>query len=140
MAALTKATQRRFETGHDEYLNELPVLAAAKLYEGSLAGLSGVGVRALVAGDPFVGFCWEDADNSAGATGDIRAKLKGKAVLTVNVTGVTAGSDVGATVYASSDNDFTLTSTSNSAVGKILRVVSGTTCQVLCEATYARSI
>lgn len=58
----------------------------------------------------------------------------------LSVTGVTGVGDVGTTVYASDDDTFTLTSTSNTAVGKIARYISGTKVDVEYEADYAQSI
>ena len=55
------------------------------------------------------------------------------------ISGV-AVTDIGKTVYASDDDTFTTASTSNSAVGKIIRWITGTTCLVAFEATYKRSI
>ena len=56
------------------------------------------------------------------------------------MVGVTAISDVGATVYALDDNVFTLTSTDADAIGKITRYESGTTVLVYFQATALRSL
>ena len=59
--------------------------------------------------------------------------------------GVDGIDDEGKTVYAANDNDMTLSSTSNSAVGKIRRYLGtawggSTVCEVYFEATSQRSI
>jgi hypothetical protein len=143
MSALSADNPRKFEAGHDEFPNELLVSAGVKIYEGSFVGIIvGTGyARALVAGDAFAGVCTEAVDNTNGASGDVRVKVKGKCVLSdLAVTGVAAVTDQGATVYFANDNDATLTVGSNSLGGKILRRNSGTACQVLAEALSVRSL
>lgn len=142
MSALTADSPRVFEHGHDSFKNEFNVVASGKIYDGSAVGLTtGGNARALVAGDPFAGFASEGVDNSTGAAGAKRVKVGRKGVVKLAVTGVTGVlSDIGATVYASSDNDFTLTSTSNTAIGKVARIESGTTCLVTYESADLRSI
>ena len=135
--ALTQNTPRAYEEG---FMNDLPVKASSKIYEGSLVGKSSGYARALVAGDVFMGIAARGADNSAGANGDINVRVRKNGTIQVAVTGVTAVTDEGATVYASDDGTFTLSSTGNSVVGKIIRWVSGTTCVVYFEAASVRSI
>ncbi|MEI8350088.1 MAG: cytoplasmic protein [Candidatus Omnitrophota bacterium] len=140
MATLAKNSPRAYEEG--DY-NDLPVIASDIIYEGSAVGENGSGYfRPLVAGDNFAGFAVKKADNSAAgsAAGDINVRVLQKGKIQLSVTGVTAVTDEGSTVYASDDNVFTLASTGNSAIGKIVRYVTGTTVIVEFEAVSCRSI
>ncbi len=144
MAALTTDSPRVIEANHDEFPTELPVVAAGVIFEGSFVGFSGStgNVRALVAADNFAGISVEKTDNSTGAAGAKRSVLKRKGVLCeVAITGATGIGDVGSSVYASSDNDLTLTSTSNTLIGKVDRYnpVTGKF-NVLFEALGVRSL
>lgn len=137
MTTLAKNSPRAFEEG---IFNELPVVVTDIIYEGAAVGMSSGYARPLVAGDNFAGFAVRKADNSAGAAGAINVKVRQRGRIVVAVTGVTGVTDVGSTVYASDDDTFTLSSTNNSAIGKIIRRVSGTTCVVEFEAVSKRSI
>src|SRR5574337_60984 len=113
MTTLAASKARDFILGAH---NDLPVIASDIIYEGAAVGENGAGYfRPLVAADPFAGFAQSTVDNSAVA-------------------------DEGSTVYASDDDTFTLTSTSNTAIGKITRYISGTTVEVYFEASSFRSI
>lgn len=122
MTTLAANTPRAYEGGNR---NDLPVIAAEIIYEGAAVGVvAGSGhVRPLAAGDQFAGFAVEQTDNSAGAAAALNARLieKGKIQLAVGSLAIT---DIGAPVYASDDNTFTLTATSNSLIGFVRRVVS----------------
>ena len=138
MTTLALNKPRAFETGD---FNDLPVVATDIIYEGAAVGENGSGYfRPLVAGDNFAGFAVAKADNSAGAAGAINVKVEQVGRIELEVTGVTAVTDEGSTVYASDDNTFTLSSTSNSAIGKIIRWISSTKCIVAFEAVSRRSI
>lgn len=139
MTTLATNNPRTFEGGAEDH-NDLPVITADIIYDGAAVGISAGYARPLVAADSFKGFAQEKADNSGGASGarTVRVLARGKAVL--NVVGVTAVTNVGATVYASDDDTFTLSSTGNSAIGKILRWISGTKCVVAFEDVALRSI
>lgn len=109
-------------------IGEIPMVASDIIYEGSAVGDNASGyARPLVAADPFLGFAEQQVDNSAGVAGakNIRVRERGKVVAAC--TGVTGVGDVGTLVYMSDDDTFTLTSASNTLVGKITRFVSGTT-------------
>jgi hypothetical protein len=119
----TRATDiaRNFQLGE---LEDYPVIASDIIYEGSAVGENGSGyARPLVAADPFLGFAQRKADNSAGAAGDIsvRVRTRGKAQLPISGIAITAN-DLPA-VYASDDDTFTLTATSNSLIGYVSRWV-----------------
>ena len=135
MTTLAKNSPRDFVLGD---LQDLPVVATDIIYEGAAVGENGSGYfRPLVAADPFAGFAQSQADNSAGAI-NVRVKPYGRIVL--SVTGVTAVTDEGSTVYASDDDTFTLTSSGNTAIGKIVRYISGTSVEVYFQSASYRSL
>ncbi len=141
MATLTADTPRVFESGPDDLKNDLPVVASDIIYDGAAVGDNGSGyARPLVAGDPFMGIAYFQADNSSGSAGDVNVRLKQRGVVTVSVVGATGVGDQGDDVYAADDDTFTKTVGSNTKIGKIMRWVSGTTCQVYFEATAVQSI
>ena len=117
--ALSKDVQRIYEKGDR---NAFPIKASTKFYEGSAIGVEvATGyARPLVAGDLFSGFAEGPVDNSSGSNGDlsIRARDDEKVLLAVSGAAIT---DIGKPVYASDDDTFTLTATSNSYVGRIYR-------------------
>ena len=138
MTTLAASTPRDYVLGD---MLDLPVIAADIIYEGAAVGENGSGYfRPLVAADPFAGFAERTVDNSAGAAGALNVRVKPRGRVILPVVGVTAVTDEGATVYASDDDTFTLTSTSNSAIGKITRYISGTTVEVYYEASSFRSL
>ncbi len=128
MATLAANSPRAYEVGD---INEIPVIASDIIYEGAAVGDNASGyARPLAAADPFLGFAEEKVDNSAGAAGALSVRVKERGKIAASVTGVTGVGDVGTAVYMSDDDTFTLTSTSNSLVGKVARHVSGTNCIV----------
>lgn len=138
MTTLAKDSPRAYEIGERA---ELPVVASDIIYEGAAIGDNASGyARPLVAGDPFWGFAERKADNSAGAAGDINVLVKTRGEIVLAVTGVTGVGDVGETVYASDDDTFTLASTSNTAIGKVMRHISSTSCVVYFEANFKQSL
>lgn len=141
MSTLAKNQPRAFEEGE---INDLPVIANDIIYEGAAVGESSTTgtFRPLVAGDNFAGFATRKADNTAvgAAAGDVNVNVKQKGKIQISVTGVTGVTDEGSTVYASDDDTFTLSSTGNSAIGKIIRYVTSTTVIVAFEAVSRRSI
>jgi hypothetical protein len=134
MTTLAADKIRTYETGFN---NEFPAINADIIYEGSAVGLSSGNARPLVAGDQFVGFCTERADNSAGAAAAINVKVLQRGLAVLAVTGVTAASDVGKAVYASDDDTFTLTASTNSPIGRVVRWIASTSCVVMFDATRA---
>lgn len=138
MSTLAQNKVRDFEEGS---MNDLPVIANDIIYEGAAVGENGSGYfRPLAAGDNFAGFATRKVDNTGGSAGDKNVNVKQRGRIQLAVTGVAAVTDEGSTVYASDDDTFTLSSTGNSAIGKIVRWVSSTTCIVEFEATSVRSI
>jgi hypothetical protein len=121
MTTLSADTPRDYQLGDIE---SYPVIAADIIYEGAAVGENGSGYsRPLAAGDAFQGFAVEKADNSAGSAGDKRVtvRTRGRVQLAIASLAVTANDRPA--VYASDDNTFTLTSTSNSLIGYVSRWV-----------------
>jgi hypothetical protein len=109
----------------------LPVLASTTIYQGKAVGLSSGYARQLVAGDRFVGHAFDKSDNSSGANGDINVQvLTGRYRLQVPVTGASAVTDHDKPVYMSDAETYTLTKSTNSLVGKVVKWVSSTNCVV----------
>ena len=122
MTTLAVDTPRDYQLGE---LEEYPVIAADIIYEGSAVGENGSGYsRPLVAGDVFQGFALEQVDNAAGSAGDkrVRVRTKGRVVLPISGVAITANDRPA--VYASDDNTFTLTASTNSLIGYLSRWVS----------------
>jgi len=137
MTTLAQNEPRAYEDG---IFNDLPVITNDIIYEGAAVGKSSGYARPLVAGDDFMGFADRKVDNTGGSNGDKRVKVRQEGDIEIAVTGVTGVTNEGATVYASDDATYTLSSTGNSAIGKITRHVSGTTCIVHFQAKSRRSI
>lgn len=122
MTTLAANKSRDYSLGEIE---EYPVIASDIIYQGAAVGENGSGyARPLVAGDPFLGFADRNSDNSAGAAGDktVRVKTRGRVQLPISGLAITANDRPG--VYASDDDTFTLTATSNSIIGFVSRWVS----------------
>ncbi len=102
--------------------NELPVIASDIIYQGAAVGENGSGyARPLVAADPFLGFAEAKVDNSAGAAGDKTVFLKTKGKVRLSISGLAITANDRAAVYASDDDTFTLTATSNTLIGYVDR-------------------
>lgn len=120
MTTLAADQPRDYEQGDQ---TDLPMVATDIIYEGAAVGDNGSGyARPLVAGDPFRGFAIQRTENtgSAGLV-NVRLKTKGKIVLPVASVAIT---DVGKPVYASDDNAFVLTPSTNTAIGRVHRFIS----------------
>ncbi len=138
MTTLAADKARNFELGD---IQELPMIAADIIYEGAAVGDNASGLaRPLVAADPFLGFAKRTVDNSAGAASAKNVRVRTRGQVQLSVVGASSAADVSETVYASDDDTFTLTSSGNSAIGKVARWVSGTTCIVAFEALPFRSL
>lgn len=93
------------------------------IYEGSAVGDNGSGyARPLEAADPFRGFAERNTDNTGGQAGDVSVRVKTVGLIEATISGI-ALTDVGAAVYMSDDDTFTLEDTSNSLIGKVYRYV-----------------
>lgn len=100
--------------------HDFPVIAADIIYQGAAVGDNASGyARPLVAGDPFRGFAELKVDNSAGAAGAayVHCKTRGRIKLAISALAIT---DVGKDVYASDDDTFTLTKSTNTRIGHVV--------------------
>lgn len=104
-------------------LTDLPVKQSAVIYEGSAVGLASGYARQLVAGDGFAGFCERGVPTAPSADGGSLVRVRRRATMLLPITGV-AVTDIGKAVYASDGNAFTLTSGSNTFIGRVVRYVS----------------
>jgi len=116
--AATKDRFLKFEVG--DY-SHLPLAASAKVYKHTYMGqVSGTNTfRPLVAADKFAGVSTDSADNTGGAAGAVDVPVKREGRLLESVTGATASTALGTSVYASADDTLTLTASGNSLMGKI---------------------
>jgi predicted RecA/RadA family phage recombinase len=141
MANLTHTQPRNYQVLPTAYL-DYPMAASTTIYEGSALSDTGSATTAtgvaetLVAGENFLGFA-NGTVTTGSSVGTINVIAEG--VIQLAVTGVTAAS-TGAEVYASDGSTFTLTSTSNTPVGKVIKIVSGTTVLVKFQGIGLRSI
>lgn len=136
-------TQQVYEIQGDEVHEDLPVLADTLVEEGDcVSDPSGNGyVQPLdIADTNFAGIALREADNEGGASGDKTVRVRQRGHISIAVVGAAGVGDRGATVYATGPNAFSLTAGANTAIGKVERYVSGTTCIVAFEADSARSI
>lgn len=124
MATLSENAPRSYQLGSEGLI---PMVGTDIIYEGAAVGTSSGLARPLEAADPFAGFAMEKADNSAGSAGDKSVRVRARGRVSLVVTGVTGVGDLGAKVYASDDDSFTLTATDNSLIGVVSEHVSGTT-------------
>lgn len=125
MATLAADSARDYQVGEIE---AYPVIAADIIYEGAAVGENASGYsRPLEAGDPFQGFAIAKVDNSTGSAGDKRVEVKTRGRVRLTVAGATAitANDRPA-VYASDDDTFTLTASSNSLIGYVSRWIAST--------------
>ena len=121
MTTLAANAVRAYENGD---INTLPVIASDIIYDGAAVGDNASGyARPLVAGDPFRGFALRKADNSAGAAGAVNVDVRTHGYVQLAV-GSLAITDVGKDVFASDDNTFTLTQSTNTRIGYVHRYVS----------------
>ena len=136
MTTLAGDKARAYELGT---IQEYPVVATDIIYEGAAVGENASGfARPLVAGDPFLGFAETRTDNSAGAAGDKLARVKRRGQVQLAVAGANAvTANDGPLVYASDDDTFTLTASTNSVIGRVSRWVESGVCVVDFDAALA---
>lgn len=122
MATLTVDSPRAYSLGD---LSDYPVLTNTDILEGCAVGLqqSTGYVRKLTAGDKFLGFCTQRANNNPGASGAINVRTRVRGAMQISVSGAVI-QDVSQPVYMSTDNDFSFIPTSNSFVGFVRRFIS----------------
>ncbi len=136
MTTLAANKPRAYELGDNQ---EYPVIAADIIFEGAAVGENGSGyARPLTAGDPFLGFAHRKVDNSAGAAGAVNVEVKRRGQIQLAVAGATAvTANDRPLVYASDDDTFTLTASTNSIIGRVARWVSSGVCVVEFDAALA---
>lgn len=119
MTTLAADKPREFLLGD---MAEYPVIASDIIYEGAAVGENASGyARPLVATDPFLGFAQRTVDNAAGAAGAKTVVVKRRGVIKLPISGLAITANDRAKVYASDDDTFTLTSTSNTLIGTVLQ-------------------
>lgn len=121
MTTLAADAPRDFYQGD---FHEFPMIASDIIYQGAAVGDNASGyARPLVAGDPFRGFAELKADNAAGVAGAVyvRCKTRGRIKLAISALAIT---DVGKDVFASDDNTFTLTQSTNTRIGHVVAWIS----------------
>ena len=117
MAALT--ANREVDRYVDQEIREYPVEGGAHIYKGAFVGMSASGhAQGLVATNVFLGIACEEVDNTGLADGAKKVRVLSRGDFKEALSGV-GQTKVGANVYASDDQTLTLTSTSNSLVGKV---------------------
>lgn len=138
--ALAADTPRTYGSGVEPTFTSLPCTSNVTIYEGSAVGQSGTAgtYRALVAADTFAGFAHEQVINPSG--GAKRVKVRQKGIIRIPVTSASAVTQNSETVYASADGTFTLASTGNSSIGKVVQWIASTTCDVYFEGEIVRSL
>jgi predicted RecA/RadA family phage recombinase len=105
------------------YILDLPMGATETIQKGAFVGLDAGDKFAapLAAGEIFSGIALEKKVSGA-SNGDTTIKaLGGQSMFQYAITSI-AQADIGKLVYASDDHTLTLTSTSNSQVGRIVNV------------------
>jgi hypothetical protein len=122
-------------------LETYPVIATDIIFEGAAVGENASGyARPLAAGDPFLGFALRKADNSAGAAGAVNVECRTRGRITLAIAALAITANDRPPVYASDDDTFTLTATSNSPIGYVSRWVSTGVAVVEFDAAMGREI
>ncbi|RYE48335.1 MAG: cytoplasmic protein [Hyphomicrobiales bacterium] len=140
MTTLAADKLRTWHYAGDPIREEYPVVATDIIYRGAAVGENGSGyARPLVAADPFLGFAVAKVDNAAGAAGDKNVTVEQKGFVTLPISGLAITANDRPAVYASDDDTFTLTATSNSLIGYVSRWVSTGIAVVEFDAALARA-
>ncbi len=135
--SLSKNTSRTYQKGEQVYY---PIEGSANIYAGAAVGENGSGYsRSLQAGDVFQGFAVTGEDNSSGSAGDKKVNVLTKGKILLEVAGVTIASNDRVAVYASDDDTFTTTATSNSLIGYVSQHVSAGKAIVEFDAALVRA-
>lgn len=125
MAALTADRKTTYRKGLEI---EYKVAAGVKIYAGSIVCLNASGYAAPgadTANFKFVGIAGEQADNSAGANGDMTVRVRRKGVFRLAASGM-AITDIGAAVKVSDDQTVAKTTSNSVACGTISEFISAT--------------
>lgn len=132
MTALTADRETTFD------LNEIrsyPVAATTQIYLGAIVLINAAGDAipgADTASSSFVGIASENVDNSTGAAGDLRVKVRIHGVHQLVAAGL-AATNVGDKVFATDDQTVALTSTNFVYVGRLIQFLSATVAMVNIE-------
>jgi len=140
MSALTGSAELQMIERSDIWAGK-QYATADVFYPGSLVELNlTTGLYAPLgvtgAGAVFAGICYKGITTAASGTQRVSLDVTGKLLSAVPVTGTTADTDVGKLVYCTTDNansDLTLTraATDSIPVGRVIRWITGTDCDVL---------
>lgn len=123
MTTLAANALRDYQLGdQDDY----PVVATDIIYQGAAVGENASGyARPLVAADPFLGFALGPVDNSTGSAGDLRVTVRRRGSIVLAVAGATTvAANDRPIVYASDDDTFTLTASTNTPIGRVQRWIA----------------
>lgn len=138
MTTLAANKLRDYQLGDTE---EYPVIANDIIYQGAAVGENGSGyARPLAAADVFLGFAEAKADNATGGAGAINVNVKKRGNIVLPISGLAITANDRPVVYASDDDTFTLTATSNSPIGRVSRWVSTGVAVVEFDAALAAEI
>lgn len=110
------------------------VAASLKIPQNGLVfrNSAGYAVNIVASGaNPLLGLAAKEADNTAGAAGDIKVELWTEGVFTLGFAGATLTiADVGKKVFATDNDTLSLTSTSRTPVGVLREVLTATSGRV----------
>jgi hypothetical protein len=145
--ALSADTPRTYASGVQPIFISLPCTSNVTIYEGSAVGEATTAgtVQALATGQTiFWGFAHEQVINPS--SGTKRCKIRAQGIIRIAVTGASAVTDNGVSVYGTDDGTFTLTATTTMPkIGRVVRWVgtdnggSGSTvCDVFFQANVLR--
>jgi hypothetical protein len=145
--ALSADTPRTYGSGVPPIFVSLPCTSNVTIYEGSAVAESSTAgtVKAAAASDTvFWGFAHEQVINPS--SGTKRCKIRAQGIIRIAVTGASAVTDNGVSVYGTDDGTFTLTATTTMPkIGRVVRWVgtdnggSGSTvCDVFFQANFLR--
>jgi hypothetical protein len=124
-----------YETANPE-IQAVPAVNGDVLYAGALIGIDSAGYAAPwddVTNYNFVGVCMRQVtgDTSASPVPEAEINTSGVILKKATIGNASSQTDVGILCYATDDNTFTLSSTSNvNAVGRVSRWYSSTTCDI----------
>ena len=121
MTTLASNEPRVLELGN---INEFPMIAADKIYEGAAVGIVTASghARPLTSVDKFAGFAEASADNLLGLAAAINVRVIKKGAVILPVSGAVI-TDIGLPVYASDDDTFSFVKTGGVFIGFTRRFV-----------------
>jgi len=142
MTALAADSVRIYSATPDPEFNHIPVKAGVVFYEGAAVAVEKSTGMAYIpvgntAAEDFGGFAVRGVSNVGGANGavEVQVRRKGEVTLTA-LAGTPTAAKWGEVVYATTDNDFSMTdSGSDLPIGKLSRFVASTDVKVYFQAT-----